>query len=202
MGSGRGLRPRGGEPGGGGHRLYFARSQKLSKPEQAGDWGCGKPGAGLGVGGEGELHDRGLQGLPPPPSQPLCVTPRPIVTGGPASSPRPATVDGEGRFLGPEEMGERLASLLFLFRHPGERGCGPRSRREVGKGGLNLPAGSSEFRSIVDPVPLAAWLLDPFPFPAPPSRPTGFPAPFPAAEVELRLSSPRPTVLNPAKRSH
>ena len=74
-------------------------------------WGLGgarSPAPRLRVGGEGKMHHRGLAGSPPPPSQPRCAGPRPTVTCGPASSPLPATVDREGRFLGPEGTGERL----------------------------------------------------------------------------------------------
>lgn len=46
------------------------------------------------------------------------------------SSPQPATVNGEGRFLWPEEMGERLAPLPFGSSFQGSVGVDPRIREE------------------------------------------------------------------------
>lgn len=131
--------------------------RNFPKRSRLGTGGVGSPALRLGVGGEGELHDRGLQGLPPPPSQPLCVTPRPVVTGGPASSPRPATVDGEGRFLGPEEMGERLAPCSFCSAirgsvgvdpGPGERCREGRAQSSCGKFGTSVSRRPSTFGGV------------------------------------------------------
>lgn len=97
--------------------------------------GVGSPALRLRVGGEGELHHQGLQGLPSPASAPLCASPRSIATRGLASSPLAATLVEEGRFLWSEEMGEAGSPAL---RHPDARGSRSQHRGGVGRGGLRI----------------------------------------------------------------